>query len=292
MAVMQVSLFAKTNAVLGESPLWDDSAGRLFWVDIRRSLLEWLESDNEGVQQRRFDVRLSALGLRSSGGLIAAGDHAVGVVDWSSGRFEERITFEPDRPRNRTNDGGVGADGRFWFGTMDDQGEPGCGGIYSVAPDWTLKRAVDALTIPNGLVTNLNGTVLFAADSGRQIIEARVLDPATGALSEARPFAAFIGQEYTPDGAALDEEGCMWSALWDGGAIVRLTPDGRRERTVSLPVSRPTSCTFGGSDLRTLYVTSARDGLAEAALCYQPLAGSVFAIATGIKGLPAPVFDG
>jgi sugar lactone lactonase YvrE len=289
---MRTSLFSERQGVLGEAPLWDDRCGRLYWVDIRRCALEWKEGNASDVQAIGFDVRVSALGIRSAGGLIAAADHSVGVIEPDTCNFEARVTFEGDLPRNRTNDGGVGADGRFWFGTMDDGGEAGRGALYSVSSEWKLKRAVDGLTIPNGIVINAGATVLLAADSGRQVIEARALDPITGLLSPPREWASFADGVATPDGAALDEEGCLWSALWDGGAVVRLTPDGRRDRRVVLPVPRPTSCAFGGPHMRTLYVTSARDGLSEASLMQHPLSGSVFAIDTETRGLPVPAFTG
>jgi len=288
---MQVELFCKRQNVLGESPLWDEREGTLYWVDIRSRAVEWVTQDGS-FGRHSCGLRLSALGLRAAGGLVAAGDHAVGVFDPRTGRFEQRVTFEPELPRNRTNDGSVGHDGRFWFGTMDDSGDAGQGALYSVTRDWTLKRALDGLSIPNGILTNGAGTALYAADSGRGVIELRALDPTTGATSPPRELISFADEICTPDGAALDEEGYLWSALWDGGAIMRLAPDGARELTVPLPVSRPTSCAFGGANLTTLFVTSARDGLDQAELDREPLAGSVFAIETGVRGLQLPAFEG
>jgi len=289
---MHATLFMRRDNILGEGPLWDDREGRLYWVDIRSSVLEWTDIGAGRLERKAVGVRLSALGLRRQGGLVAAADHAVGVLDPDNGVFEPRVTFEPERPRNRTNDGGVGQDGRFWFGTMDDEGRAGQGALYSLDADWTLKRVVDELSIPNGITTTVDGVMLYAADSGRQVIETRALDPTTGVLSPPYEFASFATEVFTPDGSALDEEGCLWSALWDGGRVVRFTHDGRIERTVALPVSRPTSCAFGGPDMRTLFVTSARDGLDAAALAAEPLAGSVFAVDAGVRGLGVPAFAG
>lgn len=290
--LMKVTLLLQRDNLLGEGPLWDDAGGRLYWVDIRARALECLTISSGRFARTVSNVPLTALGLRSSGGLIAAGDRSVGVVDARTGILEPRLTFEPELPRNRTNDGGVGRDGRFWFGTMDDGGEAGHGALYSVNADWTLKRAVDGLGIPNGVVTDERGAMLYMADSARQVIETRALDPTIGALSPPRQFVSFETEECTPDGAALDEEGCLWTALWDGARVVRIAPDGRIERSAPLPVARPTSCAFGGADLKTLYVTSAREGLDDAALADQPLAGSVFAIEAGVRGLPVPLFAG
>jgi L-arabinonolactonase len=292
LAVVHITLVMRREALLGESPLWDDRSGRLYWVDIRAGTLEWIVPTSGRFTRLDVGVRISALGVREGRGLIAAADHSVGILDSDQGRFEPLVSFEPELPRNRTNDGGVGQDGRFWFGTMDDGAAPGQGGLYSVGPDWILKRALGGLDIPNGIVTAANGTVLYMADSGRKLIETRALDPTTGVLQLPKLFADFADDAFTPDGAAVDEEGCLWSALWDGGRIVRLTPDGRLDGSIDLPVSRPTSCAFGGPNLGTLYVTSARGGLKTETLEKEPLAGSVFAIETGVRGAPVSIFAG
>ena len=290
--MMTVTLLMRREAILGEGPLWDDQAGRLYWVDIRASALEWIVPDKAAFGRHELSTRVSALGVRKEKGLVAAGDHSVGVLDPETGAFDARVTFEPELPRNRTNDGAVGHDGRFWFGTMDDDAAPGQGGLYSLGADWTLKHALDGLDVPNGINTDAKGATLYLADSGRQVIETRALDPTMGSLQLAKVFADFSAESFTPDGAAFDEDGCLWTALWDGSRIVRLTPDGSVDRTIELPVTRPTSCAFGGSDFRTLFVTSARVGLNQAALQKEPLAGSVFAIETGVRGAPVSIFAG
>lgn len=240
----------------------------------------------------RCSAQVSALGLRADGGFIAAAEHAVGVLDPESGCFAPRIEFEMERPRNRTNDGGMAGDGRFWFGTMDDDAEEGRGALYSVDSAWTLKRARDGLSIPNGIVSSPDGLRLYVADSGRQEICTHALDPETGTLMPGQIFASMTGEVFTPDGAAVDEEGCLWSAQWNGWRVIRFRPDGVVERTLQLPVSRPTSCAFGGPDLKTLYITSARDGLDAAALEREALAGALFAVRTDVRGAQYPLFAG
>lgn len=289
-AGMKARLLARRENQLGEGPLWDDSTGRLYWVDIRNRTVEWRDPERGDGGVYQIGVRASALGLRRSGGLLVAADRCVGVLGLDTGEFEPRTTFEEDRPRNRTNDGAVAADGRFWFGTMDDSGQDRSGALYALSSDWTLTRVLDGLGIPNGIVSTADGESLFVADSAEGVIRVHDLDPAAGALGPARDFARV--ENASPDGAALDEEGCLWSAQWDGGRVVRHAPDGRVERAIELPVSRPTSCAFGGPDLRTLFITSARDGLSAEELAAQPLAGSVFAADAGVRGVSYPRFAG
>jgi L-arabinonolactonase len=287
---MEARLIARRQNQLGEGPVWDDRTRRLYWVDIRNRLIEWLDVAGGEQGVFRLPVRASALGPREAGGLVVAADHCVGLLDVETGRFEARVTFDQDRPRNRTNDGGVAADGRFWFGTMDDAAEERTGALYALAPDWTLRRVIDGLGIPNGIVSSADGTRLFVADSMERVIRSYVLDPAQGTLGDVREFAR--ASDASPDGAALDEDGFLWSAQWDGARVVRHAPDGTIESSIELPVSRPTSCVFGGDALTTLFITSARDGLSTEQLHEQPLAGSVFAADVGVRGVHYPRFSG
>jgi sugar lactone lactonase YvrE len=286
---MRVELAARRENILGEGPLWDSALGRLYWVDIRAKCIEWIEpaSGSEG----RYDlaVRPSALALCEMGELLVAADHSVGLLDVLSGAFTPRVVFEEDKPRNRTNDGGIGADGRFWFGTMDDDAEAGRGALYALSPDWKLSVMREPLGIPNGIVMTSDGGKLFVADSMEGVIWAHGV-AADGALSEPSLFFSAKGGASTPDGAALDEEGYIWSAQWDGGCMLRIAPDGAVDRKIDMPVTRPTACAFGGPDLTTLYVTSARGGLSANRLAREPLAGSVFSVATGIAGLHTRLF--
>lgn len=287
---MRVELAVRRENVLGEGPLWDGSQGRLYWVDIRQRLVEWFEPESGAAGNYELQARPSALALRSGGGLLVAADHCVGVLDLRTGALEPRVSFEQDKPHNRTNDGGMGADGRFWFGTMDDRAKPGHGALYALAPDWRLSTLLDGVGIPNGIVASADGGMLYMADSLEQ--EIRSYRVSGGALSEAALFFSAKGESSTPDGAALDEEGFLWSAQWDGACLLRLRPDGAVAEKVSLPVSRPTACSFGGPDLRTLYITSARDGLSRDQLAREPLAGSIFKIRAGVAGVLRHRFAG
>jgi sugar lactone lactonase YvrE len=290
---MQPTLFARCEAVLGEGPLWDDAVGRLLWVDIRRARLYAQRQGDDALSQRALNAPVSAMGLCANKDvLVAAAGRSVGLLDPERGRYAVRIELEADKPGNRSNDGAVGADGRFWFGTMDDGAREGQGALYALSSDWTLTRAIETMSIPNGILTSPDGRELYVTDSAHQRIETRALDPRSGALSPPRLFASMQGEHCAPDGAALDEEGCLWSAQWDGACVIRFSPDGRIDRRIALPVSRPTSCAFGGADMRTLFITSARDGLSDAVLARQPLAGSVFAVRTTVRGVSYARFEG
>ncbi len=280
---------APTGCMLGEGPLWSPSEGFLWWVDIKRAKLH--RHNPKTGNTRRYDLPLHASALAlAEGGLVMIGDLEVGRYDTATEDYE-CIAKINEPPGFRTNDGGMAPDGSFWFGTMDNSETLPEGQYYRLGPDFT----VDRIGLPEVLVTNTfqfspDGRTFFTSDSAEQMILAYTFDPDTGALSNRRVFASTLEAGCFPDGSAIDVDGYLWNAQWAGSRVVRYAPDGSIDRVVSLPVSRPTSCTFGGPDLRTLYITTARQGLSDAALDRQPMAGSLFAIDVDTPGLPVPEF--
>jgi sugar lactone lactonase YvrE len=284
-----VECLVRRRNVLGEGPIWDERDGRLHWLDIRSRRLESVDPRSGEFRCLELDVTATAIAARSGGGLLVASAGRLGVLEGE--RYEERVGI-PDEPAgNRTNDGNVGADGRFWFGTMDDAESDASGSVYSLEADWTLRRHLTGFLVPNTLVTDPTGRKLYVADSARGALKAYAIE-ADGALSEPVSQTSTVAEKCYPDGGAVDEEGFLWNAQWDGWRVVRYAPDLTVDRIIPVPVARPTSCAFGGPDRRTLYVTSATTGLAPQALEDQPLAGSVLALKTGVRGADVPLFAG
>lgn len=187
----------------------------------------------------------------------------------------------------RTNDGGIDPSGRFWWSSMDDDGGKRPGGVFRTGPDLKTVRVLDGVHIANTIKVTADGRTLLMADSAQQTLYAHDITD----LGRRRVFARAEG-DATPDGSALDAEGFLWNAQWGGARLVRYAPGGAVDRIVPLPVTQPTSCAFGGPDLATLYVTSAREGLSDAELTEQPLAGSLMAFEPGVAGLALPAFEG
>jgi sugar lactone lactonase YvrE len=288
----EVVCAAQRRNILGEGPCWDEQSGRLYWLDIFGRRLEWLRPADGATGLWELDRRASTMAPRRDGTLLLATEHGFAVFDPKTGVLDPRHDPEPHLPGNRANDGHADAQGRFWVGTMDDSEKAETGSVYRLDPDWTCTRVIEGLAIPNTLVTSPDGRTLYVADSKPGVIWAYDLDPDSGALGARRLFVDARGEKSAPDGSAVDEEGCLWNARWGGWRVVRHRPDGSVDRIVSMPVSRPTSCAFGGPGLKTLYVTSARVGLSEEALEEQPLAGSLFAFEPGVAGWPQSPFGG
>ncbi len=290
-AVIEAAIAVKRENVLGEGPVWSAADGRLYWVDIQQRLLEWLCPRTGETGNWQLDCRASALAPREQGGFLLATERGLAVFDPKTGKAEFVYHPEPERSWNRSNDGHADSKGRFWFGTMDDTEQQSSGAVYRLDRDWRCTRVLDGLGIPNTLVCTPDCARLYVADSREQLLFACDLD-ADGAILERSVFASTAGERATPDGSALDEQGYLWNAQWGGWRIVRYAPDGSIDRIMPLPVEQPTSCAFGGDDLATLFITSARAGLSDEALRRQPMAGNVLSCRPGVAGTLSPSFAG
>ncbi len=271
---------------VGESPVWDDRHGCLRWVDLLAGTVRSI-TPSGALTEVRAGCAVGAIGLTGTDDLVAA--VRGGFARLSPDGLRMLAEVEAGEPHRRMNDGKVDPWGGFVAGTLlDDQSAP-TGTLYRLGPDGAVRAGETGLTCPNGLDWSPDGSRLYHADSPTGRLDVCALDADTHLPVARRPLAA-VDPPGVPDGLTLDTDGCFWVALWDGSRICRYTPDGRLDRAVELPVSRPTSCAFGGPDLRTLFVTSARHGLTDAELAAQPLAGAVLALPDLAQGLPAHRF--
>ena len=272
---------------LGEGPVWSAVEGRLYWFDIKGRRLAWYEpkTDNRGAFDLPF--RASAAAPRTQGGLLIATEKGLAICDPDKG--EIGIVQPLDLPEGfRTNDGKIDLAGNFWWSTMDDDHGARPGSVYRTTPTLQTERMLTGIHIPNTISVSPDGRWLYVADSRLQtIFRHEIAD-----LRKMEAFAHTRGAPATPDGSAVDARGYLWNAQWGGWRIVRYAPSGEIADIIQMPVEQPTSCCFGGDDLTTLYVTSAWDGLSLEARARQPVAGGLFAIETGVKGLALPLFAG
>lgn len=289
----EIRCVAEVAAQLGEGPVWDEARGRLWWVDIKGRRVHWLDVASGSAGSVAVALQVTSVAPRVGGpGLLAATEDGIGLLDPDTGVYEKRFDPEPERPKNRANDGNVDVHGRYWFGTMDDDQPSTAGAVYSLDGDWSWRRVLDGIGITNTLVCDPAGARLYVADSGIGRIDVYPIDQATGTLGQGAEFALVGGDGAGPDGSAVDAEGYLWTAIWGGARLERRSPEGVVERTVALPVKNPTSCTFGGPGLNTLYVTSARQALTPEGLARYPLSGSLLAFEPGVAGLALPPFPG
>ena len=279
-------------ARLGEGALWSAREQSLYWVDILSCRL--MRYTPEGKIQRswQFDEFICALGEREAGGLIVTLRSGFAFFDPDTGKLTRLHQPEPDRPGNRFNDGKVDALGRFWAGSMDFEKVVPSGALYCYAPDGECTRVEDGYVITNGPAWSADGRTMYHNDTAAGRVHAFDFDPRSGALSNRRLFLQLAPDEGYPDGMTPDAQGGLWLAHFAGGRVSRYLADGRLDRSLLLPTSNVTSCTFGGPGLCTLFITTATEELDDTQRAQQPLAGALFAceFSDGIHGLPAARF--
>lgn len=277
---------------LGEAPAWDAAAGTLRWVDITGHGVWQLDPAAATATVRRLDGVVSAVIARRGGGLALTLADGVWICDTDDGPLRRLAPIEARDGVTRLNDAKVDPRGRLWVGSMAYDSRPGAGTLYRVGPGGTVDPALPRLTISNGMAWSRDETLMYFVDSATHGIDVLDFEAGSGLVTGRRRLVQIAPEDGLPDGLTIDVDGCLWVALWDGWQLRRYTPDGTLDRIVRLPVSRPTSCAFGGRDLADLYVTSARDGLADAQLADQPFAGGLFVVSPGTSGYPETPFEG
>ncbi|MGH6915234.1 MAG: SMP-30/gluconolactonase/LRE family protein, partial [Geminicoccales bacterium] len=255
-----VDLVLDCRNTLGEGAVWNEVDGLLWWTDIEGGRLWTLEPKRGRSASYQTPERVCCFAPRRNGqGLVVAFSSGFALYDPATGLRRDLVAFEPDQPDTRLNDGRTDRQGRLIAGGFDEKG----GGrlissVVRLDPNLTVTKLFSGVGCANGICFSPDGRTLYFADSMRAEIWAFAYDPDSGRLGGRRVVATLEGSRPgIPDGSCVDAQGCIWNAEWDGGAVVRWTPDGRIDRVVELPVPRPTCVTFGGADYGTLYITTA-----------------------------------
>jgi sugar lactone lactonase YvrE len=288
----EVECVLDARSILGEGALWDVRDGVLWWVDIKAREIHRFDPASGRDACWRAPEDVGSLAVRQKGGLVVAMASGFHFFDPTTGRFQAIADPEPDRPENRFNDGKPDRRGRFWAGTMHDPETTASGALYRLDPDLAWQKMVEGVTVSNGLAWSPAGDVMYYACSSARTVWAFESDPDSGEVGRRRVFIDTTALGGAPDGATVDEEGCYWLTLPGAWKVARYDPKGRLMRTIELPVELPTCAAFGGQDLDVLYVTTSRFNRTEAQLASQPLAGGLFALEAGVRGLPEARFPG
>ncbi len=286
-----VTIALDARADLGEGPRWHGGEHLLYWVDINRNEVHRFDPASGRDDARRFDQPVGCFAFREAGGLVLAMKEGLALIDnWESVPAPFGKQIFADKPDLRFNDGRTDPIGRFWVGSVNTAKSAQDAALYRVDPDGRISLIETGMLTCNGASFNAEGTAFRHADTPTHALRGYDVDPASGTLSNRRIIHQFEQGTGRPEGGSFDAEGCYWSALFDGGRVVRLSPQGDILQTVALPVSRPTMIAFGGDDLRTAYVTSARTGLSDEALAAQSHAGAILSFPVDVPGLPEVAF--
>jgi sugar lactone lactonase YvrE len=310
---MQAELLYSAHALVGEGPVWHYGEQQLYWLDI------------EGLRLHRFDPSLGidesfplsnevgcVVPCRNGNFLLAAetGIEEVHIGTNGIEVIETNIKIHPESgiPENRYNDGKCSPEGRFWFGSLNRQRQTGRASLYVLDEQHGCRTAITGATNSNGLAWSPDNKTFYWIDTPTRQVDAFDYDSTEGTLTNRRTVIRFPTDENInitekdwnwktdqhfgrPDGMTVDSDGMLWIAHWLGGRITRWNPkDGTLLETIRLPVSRVTSLTFGGAELKTIFITTASRGLTTETKIYEPEAGSLFVYESQIAGLPVSCY--
>jgi sugar lactone lactonase YvrE len=280
------------GASLGECPLWSIEEQALYWVDINAPSLNRFDPKTGLNVAMPMPEAIGSYAFREGGGFVVALRDGVWLCD-RQGRLERRVVDAPyDTTKHRFNDGRCDPAGRFLVGTMNEEQDGATAALYRIGRDFTIAELFSGMTISNGLAWSPDGRTMFHSDTPARTVRAFDYDASTGTPSHARVFAQWTGATQRPDGGTTDSRGHYWSAFYSGGRLMELAPGGTPVAEHPLPAMCPTMCAFGGPDLRTLYVTTARQKRDAAELARYPQSGGIFAKRVEFPGRPEVAFRG
>ena len=283
-----------------EGPTWDAERAELLWVDIPHGLVRRASVAADGAltevaSARGGDTVGFVVPAAAGGWLLGAGGGFTHLAEDGEARVLLDLAGEGGTEATggtRMNDGGCDPAGRLFAGTMAFDGRPGAGALYRLDLDGTVTTVLDGLTISNGLGWSPDGRTVHLADSGLGLVWAFDYDPAAGSFTRQRVLLDFTDQDGVADGLTVDDEGCLWTALWGGGQVRRWSPEGDLLAVVELPVPNVSSCAFAGPDRDVLVISTSAEGLDEKQRAAQPDAGKLFTARPGVTGPAALRYRG
>jgi sugar lactone lactonase YvrE len=285
----------------GEGPTWDAERGELVWVDISAGLVRraTVAADGtlteSGPALRGGDTVGAAVPAAAGGWLLAAGGGFTHLAADGTARVLLDLAGEGGTESSggtRMNDAKCDPAGRFFAGTMAFDQRPGAGTLYRLDLDGTVTTVLDGLTVSNGLGWSPDGRTVHLADSGPGLVHAFDYDPEAGTFANGRVLLDLSGDDGVADGLTVDDEGCLWTAMWGAGQVRRWSPDGELLAVVEVPVAQTSSCAFAGPGRDLLVVSTSAEGMDDAARAAQPDAGRLFTVPAGVTGPPASPYRG
>ncbi len=288
----EVVVAYKTDAALGEGAIWNYKTNELYWIDIEGKSFNIF---NPKTNKNRSFPTSSQIGTvvpkNNNEALIALTD-GIYTINVHTGKTSLFLDMKEDLVGCRLNDGKCDPAGRFWVGSMNWQQEKGKAKLFNINKNGELKVKVDSVTISNGIVWTADKKTMYYIDTPTSQIKAYDYDNVTGNISNERVAVQVAPELGFPDGMTIDEEDMVWVGMWNGNAVIRFNPKtGKVLQKIEVPAHNITSCAFGGENLDTLYITSAKLDMTDEELKKYPLAGSVFKIVPGVKGVKSSFFN-
>jgi sugar lactone lactonase YvrE len=280
------------KATLGEGPCWHQD--RLYWIDIIEGKVHIHDPIKKSNQVFDVGEMIGTIAPRASGGMMISLANAFAFFDEKTGQIDKFCPIEHDQPENRFNDGKCSPEGRFWCGSMEHAEATPKGTLYVLNSDHSFRPMRQDVMVSNGMAWTQDGKTMYYTDSGTKRVDAYDYHPETGELSNMRTVIRLGEEDGFPDGLTIDKEGMIWLAQWGAWCVCRYNPaTGERLQKIDVPAAHTSACTFGGEDMSTLYITTARARISESELQGpQNKAGSLFSFKTDTQGFPAHTFAG
>ena len=281
---LQFDLFSDYSCELGEGPFWDSKRSRLHWVDIIGKKIISQNLDGSNIHVLEVDGNPGCVVLSDDGTMVAGVDNQISSLD-GGGNLLRVLADTNEGSGLRFNDGKCDPSGRFWVGSMDRKEKNKLGSLYSWNSIEGLVNREQGVTVSNGMGWSPDNSLFYYIDSPTREVSVYDFDLSTGSINNKRRFIGFSEEDGFPDGMTIDNEGRLWIAFWGGSKIMCVNPDSKAiEEVVSFPVSKITSCAFGGEKMDQLFITSAKVQVNEKD---EPMAGKTFVVSLGVKGLPS-----
>ncbi|MGH8806298.1 MAG: SMP-30/gluconolactonase/LRE family protein [Noviherbaspirillum sp.] len=288
MSMSKIQPLLDTPMLLGECPLWHPEEATLYWIDIAGMAVHRLHPASSTHRSWPLPSEPGCIARRAGGGFIVAMRSGLATLDTDSGALTPLAPAPYDTSVIRFNDGRCDAAGRLWTGTLYDPRDHPRGSLFCIERGM-IRDTGHPVTVSNGVAFSVDNRTLYQADTTAHRITAYAFDPATGSVGSGRLFKQFSTDKTNnyggrPDGAAVDSEDAYWCAMYEGGRLLRLAPTGEVLQEILLPVRCPTMMAFGGEDLRTLYITTARHNRPADELVRFPLSGYVLTMKVDVPG--------
>jgi sugar lactone lactonase YvrE len=282
----ELSTFATSQNILGESPFWHKDRQSIFWVDIEAGILHEQKLISESTTIWKVGKKIAVILSAEGDEVLLGSQDGIGRFNLVTREWVLEVPIQLDVETQRCNDGGFDSMGNVWIGSMDMQVKDGLGSLYRVATNGQALKVLENLTIPNGLVFSLDHKKMYLIDTPTRAVKTYLVD-STGEITFDKPAVLIPESMGMPDGMTIDTDGMLWIALYGGAAVGRWNPlNGQLLETIAIPALHVTSCCFAADDLDELIVSSARENMSNAQLAMYPASGNVFRIKNlGVRGI-------
>jgi sugar lactone lactonase YvrE len=287
----ELKLEFKTRALLGEGAIWNHQTQELFWVDILGKKLNIYDPSNKSNRAFPVPYRIGTVVPQTDTSAVIGMDDGIYILNTLHGGVRKISRVEEEILTNRFNDGKCDPNGNLWIGSMRlDESQPDAS-LYKVAPDGETTKMLDNITISNGIAWTKDGSTMYYIDTPTAKIRAFDFDLKNSTISNERVVVEVSPEDGFPDGMTIDDEDMLWVGLWNGNAIARYNPEtGELLDKIEVPAHNVTACAFGGENLDILFITTARIDMTEEEVAKYPMAGSIFSVKPGVKGVKSDFF--